>query len=320
MATRKIALEEAFSAPSLDRFLEITLEACDAPTKAKLTTALQDLDQRIDVMDQAGIDIFVLSETSPGVQAERETARAVEDARSANDYLQSQIERHPERYRGFAVLPTQDATAAADELERCVNDLGFVGAMINGHQNGIYLDDQRYLPFWERAAKLGVPIYIHPTDPREQPFVMRDHPEMQGAVWGWNVETSCHFLRLVFSGLFDRYPDLTVMLGHMGETLPFYCWRIDIRYAGTADYRAQKIKLKPSQYFKRNLAVTTTGVCQDSALVCAISELGPDRVLWSVDYPYENCKTAADWIEAAPIDAATRELVCYKNAERFLRI
>ncbi len=207
-------------------------------------------------------------------------------------------------------------------MERCVNDLGFVGAMINGPpERDLPRRPALSLPFWERAAKIGAPIYIHPTDPYRQPYVLRDQPEMQGAVWGWNVETSCHFLRLVFSGLFDRYPDLTVILGHMGETLPYYALGGSTSVTtGTADYRANKIKRKPSEYFKQNLAITTTGVCQDSALLCAISELGPDRVLWSVDYPYENCDTAADWIEKAPIDVATRELICHKNAERFLRI
>ncbi len=320
MATRKIALEEAFTAPSLDKYLAVTLEPVDPPTAAKLTESLSDFDRRIDVMDAAGIDIFVLSETSPGVQIETDTALAIERARSSNDFLQSQIERHPDRYRGFAHLPMQDAKAAGDELERCVRDLGFVGALINGQTLGVYLDHERYLPFWERVASQGVPVYIHPADPYQQPHVIADQPDLQGAVWGWNTETSSHFLRLVLSGLFDRYPELTVILGHMGETLPYYCWRIDIRYTATAGYRAHKLKLKPSDYFRKNLAISTSGGCQDSALTCAIAELGADRVMFSIDYPYEDSKTAANWIEAAPIDAATRDMVCFKNAERILRL
>jgi 2,3-dihydroxybenzoate decarboxylase len=320
MPTKKIALEEAFTAPGMDKYVAVTLADVKPGPAAQLKANLADFDRRIEVMDAAGIDIFVLSETSPGVQIETDSALAVERARSSNDFLQSQIERYPERYRGFAHLPMQDVKAAGDELERCVKDLGFLGGLINGQTNGVYLDDARFLPFWERVTTLGVPIYIHPHDPHVQPVVFDGYPEMRAALWGWNVETSSHFLRLVFSGLFDRYPELTVILGHMGETLPFYPWRIDARYQPYIGQTRVAIKKKPSDYFRQNLMITTTGVCSDAALQCALSELGEDRVMFSVDYPYEDSKTAADWIEAAPLDTATRELVCYKNAERVLKI
>lgn len=320
--TRKIALEEAFTAPSTKAYLEITVKV--APTeeaKAGLIQKLEDFDQRIAAMDDAGIDIFVLSQTSPGVQAEKDAGVAVQRARETNDYLYGRIQQHPDRYRGFAHLPMQDVEAAADELKRCVEELSFVGAMINGNTNGVYLDNECYLPFWERVVDLDVPIYIHPADPHIQPYVLGGYTVMQGAVWGWSTDNSSHFLRLLFSGLFDRFPELTIILGHMGETLPYFAWRIDGRYAAAGDPDRPPLKKKPSDYFRSNLIITTTGLCQDSALQCALAEVGDDRVLFSVDYPYEEPKQAADWIESTPLaDEAQRERICSKNAERVLRL
>jgi 2,3-dihydroxybenzoate decarboxylase len=319
---RKIALEEAFTAPGLEKYLERTFElVTDPKPRAALQGLLEDLgDRRIAAMDEAGIDLFVLSQTSPGVQVETDAPTAVRLARSANDYLHSQIELHPARYRGFAHLAMQDVGAAADELERCVGELGFLGALINGNTNGVYLDDERYFPFWERVLALDVPVYIHPADPFVAPHVLDGYPEMQGAVWGWSTDNSSHFLRMLFGGIFDRYPRLTVILGHMGETLPYFAWRIDGRYALTEQGQQHKLAKKPSDYFRSNLIVTTTGVCQDSALTCALAELGDDRVLFSVDYPYEEAKEASDWIDRAPIGRQQREKICYRNAQRVLHI
>jgi 2,3-dihydroxybenzoate decarboxylase len=320
MPTRKIALEEAFTAPSTAPYLEITLKVVDEDQRAAFVQKLEDSDARIQAMDDAGIDLFVLSQTSPGVQAEPDAGVAVERARACNDWLQSQIEAHPTRYRGFAHLPMQDVKAASDELTRCVKDLGFVGALINGNTNGHYLDGQQYLPFWERVAELDVPVYIHPADPIEQPYVLRDYPVMQGALWGWSVDNSCHFLRLLFSGLFDRLPSLQIILGHMGETLPYFLWRIDSRYDVTKNSYTPILQKQPSDYFRSNLIITTTGVCQDSSLQCAIAEMGEDRVLFSVDYPYEETNFCAQWIETTPLTDEQREKICHGNAERVLRL
>lgn len=317
--TRKIALEEAFTAPSTAPYLQVTLKAVDDKDKPGFVRLLEDSDQRIATMDDVGIDIFVLSQTSPGVQAEPDPAVAVQRAREANDYLQGQIEAHPDRYRGFAHLPMQDVQAASAELKRCVKDYGFLGALINGSTNGVYLDDQRYLPFWERVVELDVPVYIHPADPWVQPYVFEGYSVMQSSVWGWSVDNSSHFLRLLFSGLFDRFPALTIILGHMGETLPYFAWRIDSRYAATTKDKPP-LKKQPSDYFRSNLIVTTTGVCQDSALQCAIAELGEDRVLFSLDYPYEKPPETVEWIENTPLTDAQREKICYRNAERVLRL
>jgi 2,3-dihydroxybenzoate decarboxylase len=322
MTTRKIALEEAITTPPTSAYVDITVKI--APTeeaKAGLIEKLEDSDQRIAAMDDAGIDIFVLSQTSPGVQAEKDASVAVERARETNDYMQGQIKQHPDRYRGFAHLAMQDVQAACDELKRCVEEFGFLGAMINGNTNGVYLDDDCYQPFWERVIELNVPVYIHPADPHIQPYVLNGYTVLQGTVCGWTTDNSSHFLRLLFSGLFDRFPELTIILGHMGETLPYVAWRIDSRYAATGDPDRPPLKKKPSDYFRSNLIITTTGLCQDSALQCAIAEMGDDRVLFSVDYPFEEAKQAADWIENTPLtDQAQRDKICYKNAERVLRL
>jgi 2,3-dihydroxybenzoate decarboxylase len=230
------------------------------------------------------------------------------------------VDQHPDRYRAFAHLAMQDVTAASDELRRCVNDLGFLGAMINGSTNGTYLDDPCYLPFWERVAELDVPVYIHPANPLVQPYVLNGYTIMQGSLWGWSLDNSSHFLRLLFSGLFDRYPSLTVILGHMGETLPYFAARIDSRYEVTNSADKPPLKKKPSDYFRSNLIITTTGVCQDSSLQCAIAEMGEDRVLFSVDYPYENATEAAQWIDSTPLSDEQREKICHGNAERVLRL
>ena len=317
---RKIALEEALTAPGLEKYLDNTLRLVSDPKKrAALTALLDDRDNaRLPAMDAAGVEIFVLSHTSPGVQVETDAALAAERARAANDYMQATVQAHPTRYRAFAHLAMQDVAAARRELSRCVGELGFVGALINGNTNGVYLDDPQYLPFWEDVAGLNVPVYIHPADPHVEPQVLQDYPVLQGAVWGWSTDNSSHFLRLLVSGLFDRYPRLTIILGHMGETLPYFAWRVDKRLAGME--LPMKLEKKPSEYYRSNLAITTSGVCQDSALLCALREMGDDRVLFSVDYPYEDATEAAGWIDAAPITSEQREKVCFSNAQRILNL
>lgn len=318
--TRKIALEEAITTPATAPYLEDTLKLVAQKDRSAFTQLLADSDKRIAAMDEAGIDLFVLSQTSPGVQIEKDPSVAVQRAREANNYLHEEIKRHPRRYRGFAHLAMQDVPAACDELKRCVEELGFLGALINGNTNGVYLDDDRYLPFWERVVQLNVPIYLHPADPCVQPYVLEGYSVMQGAVWGWTTDNSSHFLRMLFNGVFDRFPELTIILGHMGETLPYFAWRIDSRYAVINDPDRPRLKKQPSEYFRSNLIITTTGVCQNSALQCAIAEMGEDRVLFSVDYPYETAPEAAEWIDRAPLTHAQREKICHKNAERVLRL
>jgi len=250
------------------------------------------------------------------VQVERDHARAVSEARRANDALAAEVARQPSRYRGFAHLPMQEPEAAAAEFERCVRQLGFKGALINGHTNGVYLDDARYLNFWERVEGLGVPVYLHPAHMPVRPPVLDDYPGLAASIWGWTAETGGHALRLVLSGLFDRFPRLKIVLGHMGEVLPAVLWRIDSRFQV---YRPKvALKLPPSEYIRRNFFATTAGACQPDALVCAIQALGADRIMFSVDYPMEDSVEAARFIETAPIGEADREMICWKNAANLL--
>jgi len=270
-------------------------------------------------MDDIGQERAVLSLAGPGVQAEKVTEIATRKAAECNDFLAEEIAKQPDRYAGFAHLAVQDPKAAADELERSVKELGLVGAMINGSTNGTYLDDDRISPLWERAADLDVPIYIHPNNPADVPFMYQGHPELWGPVWSWTVETGSHALRLIFSGVFDRYPGAKLILGHMGETLPYQLWRFDSRWE-ISNRKDMMIEHAPSTYLKRNIWCTTAGVCSDAPLRCALDALGEDRVMFSVDYPFEKAIDAGDWIDAAPISKTERIKVCHDTAKALLRL
>jgi len=315
----KIALEEHFILPEFIDYLDKAMPKVPAAGRAALITAMLDFDdERLAAMDAAGVDISVLSISGPGVQGEADTAVAITMARLANDYLAEKIALHPDRYAGFAHLPMQDATAAADELERCINELGFVGSMVNGQTNGVYLDDPGYDVFWERMQALDVPLYLHPGDSYVLPYVLEGAPELVKPTWEWNIETSSHFLRLVFAGVFDRFPRLKIILGHMGETLPYVLWRLDSRAALIEGKRP--LVLPPSAYLKRNLYVTTSGQCDDVPLLAAIAGIGADHVLFSVDYPYEDSAVAGAFLDNAAIDEATRKKVARGNAMALMRL
>ena len=267
----------------------------------KAMGALQDFgERRLAAMDENEISYAILSLSGPGVQIETDTKTAIRLARKANDFLADRIRRNPRRYGGFAHLALQEPTEAAVELERCARQLGFRGAMINGQTNGLYLDDPRYFGLWERAEALNAPIYIHPGNPIDRPAMYEGHPELWGPVWSWGVETANHALRLVFSGLFDRFPRARLILGHMGEALPFQLWRLDSRWE-IANRGEMRLSLPPSEYFRRNVFVTTSGVCSAEPLLCALAALGNEHVLFSVDYPFERSDIAAKFIETVPL-------------------
>jgi 2,3-dihydroxybenzoate decarboxylase len=317
--TRKIALEEHFLVEGFANMARTEGSGPAAAFRRQAAERLPDIDAlRLDAMDKAGIDIAVLSLFQPGIQGEPDTAMAIRKAKTVNDTLAERIARHPARFRGFAVVPMQNPQEAADELERAVKELGFKGALINGHTRGVYLDDARCLPFWERVASLDVPIYLHPANPMTIPAAFEGYPGLAQAMFGWAAETGAHALRLVLSGLFDRFPSLNVILGHMGEALPFYLWRIDSRFKITEPKVA--LRRMPSEYIRRNIAVTTAGAFSPEPLRCAIDAMGLDRVLFSVDYPLEDSDEAARFIETAPLSEAEREAVCFRNAERLLQL
>lgn len=316
---RKIALEEHFMAPGFERHSKAFLQYIDPAVYADLSRRLADFDElRLAEMDRAGIDMTILSQTGPGVQGETSVATATAGAKENNDFLARQVARHPTRYAGFAAVPMQDPKAAADELERAVTQLGFKGALVNGHTHGVYYDDPAYDLFWERMQALDVPLYLHPIDLPAIPASFTGHPELQGAAWGWGVETATHALRLLFGGVFDRFPRLKLILGHMGEGLPFQRWRFDSRFA--AYPHGVTLRRAPSEYIGSNIVITTSGVCSPATLAGAVAELGAEAVMFSVDYPYESTAVAAEFIEAAPLDERTRALVCHGNAERLFKL
>ena len=316
---RKIILEEHFSTPEAGQYAAKVLSTIDPDFIAYVKPRLADIGAlRIEDMDKNGIDISVLSVTTPGVQMEPDTAKAVKEAKHLNDLLATQIQQYPTRFAGFGTLALQDPAGAADELERCVRQLGMKGAIINGHSNGEYLDEPKFFPMWERAEALQVPIYLHPADSPVQASNERDYPEMAGPGWGWTPETAGHVLRLIYGGVFDRFPKTTVVLGHMGETLPYLLWRLDSRYK-MMQHR-YSIKKMPSEYIQQNVMVTTAGSFSDAPLVCSIMALGSDRIMFSVDYPYEYTNLAVEFIENAPISEADREKICHGNAERLLKL
>ena len=316
---RKIALEEHFNSPSCAEYLKSVDDLFDQEILANISDLLVEFDEkRIEKMDVAGIKIAVLSQTSPGIQQEPDAHKATLAAKLTNDFLASNIKRHPERFRGFACIALQEPNSAAAELERCINELGFVGVLLNGHTRGHYLDEPAYDIFWKTLVKLDVPLYLHPTNTFDQPDMFKGCPGLDGAFWSWTCETASHALRLVLNGTFERYPSARVILGHMGETLPFELWRFDSRSAVRP--RNQQLLKKPSEIIKQNILITTAGVCSDAALLCSLAEIGEDSVMFSTDYPYEDVQIAGNWINSAPLTDEVRRKVCWDNASRILKI
>ncbi len=272
---------------------------------------------RLAHMDAAGVDVQVLSFGSPGPQAFGAEV-AIPMARDANDRLYQAIQRNPGRFAGFAALPTADPEAAAQELERCVSKLGFKGAMIHGHTRGSFLDERKYWTIFERAQALGVPIYLHPTLPHPEAVkaYFEGYEELARAGWGFAVDTSCHFLRVVFAGVFDAYPRLRIILGHLGEGLPFAMHRLNDHTWRSAARRG--LKKTPLQYIRENLLVTTSGNWYEPAFLCTLLALGADSILFAIDWPYEANKTGMEFLRKLSISDADKEKIAHGNAERLL--
>jgi 2,3-dihydroxybenzoate decarboxylase len=316
---KKIALEEHFLCPDFIEYWNPTAVDLPAERREKALSRLTDFgEMRLNAMDEAGIARAVLGLAGPGVQAERDAATAVGRAQAANDFLAREIAKRPDRYCGFAHLPMQDARAAAAELERCMRELKFCGAMINGHTNGQYLDNPALYPFWERAEALNALIYLHPADPLTPAPVLEGHKGLRRATWEWTFETGSHALRLIFGGHFDRFPRARLGLGHLGETIPFLLWRFDSR-AGPNFY-AIKLGKPPSQYFKDNFVVTTSGMCSAEPLDCTIAALGHERVMFAADYPFESAQEAGAFMDAVPLAEPVRKAIAADNVARYLGI
>jgi 2,3-dihydroxybenzoate decarboxylase len=313
-----IAIEEHY----WDRELAKTFTGIEAGREGPQQERLYDLGAlRLKEMDEAGVDIQVLSQGAPSTQKlPAETAVAM--TRGVNDRLAAACAANPKRFAAFAALPTADPKGAADELERTVTKLGFKGAMLHGLANGMFLDDKRFWPIYERAEKLDVPIYMHPglpdarvMDVYYEPY-SKDFPMVVRAAWGYTVETATLAIRMVLSGVFDKYPRLKVILGHLGETLPFLVWRVD---AALARPGAAK-QLSFRDVFCGNFYVTTSGFFSNPALLCCVQEMGVDRILFAIDWPFVMNAPGTKWMESVPLCDEDKVKILSGNAKRLLKM
>jgi predicted TIM-barrel fold metal-dependent hydrolase len=289
---------------------------------AKLLEQLRDLgEKRIAQMDAAGIDMQVLSLTSPGTE-QLDAAAATAIAREANDRVAEAVRAYPTRFAGFACLPTADPQAAVAELERTIHEYGFKGAMINGHVSGRYLDDKFFWPILERAEALDVPIYLHPTQPPKAVIeasyagfspVVSDM--LAGPGWGWHIETAIHVIRLILGGVFDRYPKLQIVIGHMGEGLPFMLQRLDVMPKAMTN-----LEHPISFYLRQNVHYTFSGFNFTATFLNLLLEVGVDRIMFSADHPYASMAEARAFLNELPVSAADKERIAHGNAERLLKL
>ena len=318
----KIALEEHFVLPET---ADTSYAIRDLPTPELRQKVLDVGSGRIAEMDRGGVEICILSHVAAGIQAIPNVSQAIDLARRTNDYLAEHIVKYPKRLKGFAALPLQDPQAAAQELTRCVRELGFCGALVNGFSqigeadSAVFYDLPQYRPFWATVQELDVPFYLHPRAPlitRQQAY--EGYPWLAGSPWGFAVETSIHALRLMASGLFDEYPKLRVILGHLGEGLTFGIWRVDHRISRGSG--TPKAKLPMSHYLRENFYVTTSGNFRTQALTNVILEVGADRVLYSVDYPFEDMVEAKDWFDQASISDPDRMKIAHGNAQKLFHL
>jgi 2,3-dihydroxybenzoate decarboxylase len=294
----------------------------------ELESRLLDLqDRRLREMDLHGMQLMLLSLNAPAVQGIPDPRRAGEVARRANDVLAEEVEKRPERFQGLAALAMQDPDLATRELQRCVRELGFRGALVNGFSqirdpgSMVYLDEARYRGFWAECEKLDVPFYLHPRNPLPSAAqIYEGHPWLLGPTWAFGQETAVHALRLMASGLFDAYPRLQIILGHMGEGLPYSIWRVDNRNAWTKQPPRYPAKKKLGEYFQENFYITTSGNFRTQTLIDAMLEIGADRILFSTDWPFENIDHAAEWFDAATISEADRQKIGRDNALRLFKL
>jgi 2,3-dihydroxybenzoate decarboxylase/5-carboxyvanillate decarboxylase len=332
---RLIATEEAFSIPEqADEFRKFERIAYFNPdlemwrgflrpaaNASPLLRRLLDLEgERIEIMDQAGVDMHLLSLTSPGVQMfDADTAASV--AIAANDRLAEIVKKHPKRFTGLASFAPQDPNRAAKEIDRVMNGLKLNGVIVNSHTNGEYLDDRKFWPIFEAATACNAAIYIHPRNmPDPCSFMLRANVTLAGALWGFQMETGLHAMRLIVNGVFDQFPTLKVVLGHMGEGLPYWLYRIDYMYNAFTRGSGKKLKKMPSQYVKENILITTSGMNDHKVLKFCHEALGPDNILFAIDYPYQESVEAANFMNSSPLSEADNEKIAHGNAEKVFHI
>jgi 2,3-dihydroxybenzoate decarboxylase len=320
----KIALEEHFA-------IAATLgdsKVFGAHVWAELEPRLRDIEgKRLAEMDRHGVEMMILSLNAPAVQAIHDVRRAVAVAREANDALAAHVRRRPDRFAAFAALAMQDPEAAAAELTRCVKELGFVGALVNGFSQAgtpdtaLYYDLPQYRPFWRTVEALGVPFYLHPRNPLPNAIkAYEGHNWLLGPNWAFHAETAVHALRLIGSGLFDDCPNLQIVLGHLGEGIPIYLWRIDGRNGWMKEPHRYAAKHGVGHYFRKHFHLTTSGNFSTPALINAMSEMGADRVMFSIDWPFEDVGEGCAWFDNAAIGEADRAKIGRDNAVKLFKL
>jgi predicted TIM-barrel fold metal-dependent hydrolase len=319
----KIALEEHFVPRGREEQL-VANPGWPETAWRRVLDQLTDTDRRLEEMDRAGLELAVLSLASNGIQDVLDPGRAVALAGEANDALAGIVAAHPDRYQAFAALPMQDVDAAAAELDRAVATLGFRGALVNGYsalgdpENGLYYDDPRYDPLWKRFVALDVPLYLHPRNPLpDQRRIYAGREQLLGPTWAFAAETAVHALRMILGGVFDRHPRLTVVLGHLGEFLPFAIRRLEQRLSRRTDVELAR---PASAYLQENFYLTTSGNYHTPSLIGILLELGSDRLMFAADYPFEELDDGARWMDAVPISDSDRRKIASENARSLLRL
>ena len=331
---RLIATEEAFAPVEyIEECLRYAERADTAGTRyltvfysrPEMVRQLTDLDFRIDEMDRFEVDTHLLSITSPGVQA-FDADIGTNLAIIANDTLAAAISRHPTRFAGLAAVAPQDPQAAAREIERAIKTLKLGGIIINSHTHGEFLDDPKFWPIFEAAVACDAPVYLHPAFPADSMIGPYSDYGMMGALWGFGADTSLHVVRMIMGGVFDAFPTLKIVLGHLGEAVPFWLDRLDNRYqnilrrGGLEPLGMKQLQRLPSEYFRTNFWITTSGMMSNAPLEFCLGLFGPERVMFAIDYPFEQTAEAVPFIQAAPLDAEARRLITHANAEALFRI
>jgi predicted TIM-barrel fold metal-dependent hydrolase len=330
---RRIATEEAFSVPEqMEAMREVLAKTTEyhpdlflwktqTDPNGPVNKPLLDLEgERLRIMDRDGVDMHLLSLTSTGVQM-MDPDRAADVAVAANDRLADVIRRHPDRFAGLATVPPQNPARAIQELERAINKLKLNGVIINSHTDGEYLAERKYWPLLEAIAGLKVALYIHPRAPIPAMAAAYRPYHLEHAIWGYQAETGLHALNLIVSGVFDHIPNLKIVLGHMGEALPYWLYRVDWMHGrASIHFDRPKLKKRPSEYFKQNFMITTSGMNWNPVLQFCIEALGADNIMWAIDYPYQESREATEFMNRAPISDVDKHKIFHKNAERVFHI
>jgi len=309
-----VAVEEHFTPQALETYMR----SKNLPMSSRDTGGRKFLDKRLADMEEAGIDTAVLSVGVAGLE-NFPLDEAVALAREMNDEMADLGRQYPGKFAAFAVLPTQDPESAAAELERSVKKLGLKGTMIRSNINGEYLDEPKFRVLLQMAAALEVPIYIHPGQPpAEMIKPYQKYPILTGAFWGFAAETGLHAMRLVCNGVFDELPGLKIMLGHMGEALPYWMWRMDRHWT---DWKGpNQPKKRPSDYVRENFYINNSGMFWSTVIQFAYNALGAERLMVGSDYPIESMKQAVDSVLHMEICDEDKEKILHGNAEKALKL